>query len=562
MAYTSEIEKLERRWNENPQGTSFAPLAEAYRKDGQVERARDVLRLGLTNHPQHIPASIVLGRCCLDLKADGEAEEAFLRVLELDRENVIALKALADITERHGRLAEAEQWLVQLISVDPSNDDAREQQQRVSEMREHASLRLYTSPTLEVTAQEAAPAPATSSAPEPTVPMEELTPIGTAITQGEEDEEDTVVVEAVQVPIAEIETLTMVPALQPAAVTPPSPPSPARLPDPEPVVLEPDAVPAFLVEVEDEPGMAGSPGLNPLGPSGAIDVGVELQDDIVLQAGSSASEFQTPSDSDTLLGGRTSEEFSGGSLQPSAPEPASGLPLIFPEDVEPPPVPVVAAAPPPPPVAAPAPPPAKAATEPLIREPEPIVTATMAELYVEQGHVGQAIEVYRELLERNPGDARLRGRLAELEREAEPEPPVVTQPWLAESTGAGESVEIFFRRILSWRPSPIPLSAGVYDAAESGPSSEAHGAPTRPAQDPLSLSAIFGEDAPQVPPVVTHGGETASPPSAREGSSLDQFFGGKPGSPGTGSPMSRPSRPSGLEEDLDQFQNWLKSLKR
>ena len=33
MAIT-EIEKLERRFAENPQGFSFAPLAEAYRKSG------------------------------------------------------------------------------------------------------------------------------------------------------------------------------------------------------------------------------------------------------------------------------------------------------------------------------------------------------------------------------------------------------------------------------------------------------------------------------------------------------------------------------------------------
>ena len=47
MAYTSEIDKLERRWKENPQGTVFAPLAEVYRKDGQLERAREVLQQGL-----------------------------------------------------------------------------------------------------------------------------------------------------------------------------------------------------------------------------------------------------------------------------------------------------------------------------------------------------------------------------------------------------------------------------------------------------------------------------------------------------------------------------------
>ena len=135
MAANREIEKLERRWNENRQGTSFAPYAEALRKVGELERAQEVLKQGLANHPDHIPGNIVLGRCCLDMGADGEAEAAFSRVLGLDAENVIALKALADITERHGRFAETDQWLRQLISFDPSNDEAKEQMARVEAAR-------------------------------------------------------------------------------------------------------------------------------------------------------------------------------------------------------------------------------------------------------------------------------------------------------------------------------------------------------------------------------------------------------------------------------------------
>ena len=89
--------------------------------------ARDVLRQGLELHPDHIPGNIVLGRCCLDLREDGPAEAAFTHVLDLDPENVIALKALAEITERQGRLMEARGWLSRLIAVDPSNDEARDQ---------------------------------------------------------------------------------------------------------------------------------------------------------------------------------------------------------------------------------------------------------------------------------------------------------------------------------------------------------------------------------------------------------------------------------------------------
>ncbi len=129
----SEIEKLERRFHENPQGLTFAPLAEAYRKSGDPQRAIGVLTPGLELHPDYIPASIVLGRCHLDLIDDWAAEHAFAHVLELDTENVIALKALADIAERSNRFGEAAQWLEQLLTVDRSNDEAREQLERVRE---------------------------------------------------------------------------------------------------------------------------------------------------------------------------------------------------------------------------------------------------------------------------------------------------------------------------------------------------------------------------------------------------------------------------------------------
>jgi len=120
----SEIEKLERRYAENPQGLTFAPLAEVHRKNGDVARALELLRPGLTLHPDYIPASIVLGRCHLDLGDLLAAEAAFTHVLALDGENVIALKSLADITERLFRFDEAERWLRTLLAIDRSSSGA------------------------------------------------------------------------------------------------------------------------------------------------------------------------------------------------------------------------------------------------------------------------------------------------------------------------------------------------------------------------------------------------------------------------------------------------------
>src|SRR5215203_5442989 len=128
---TSEIEKLERRYTENPHGLTFAPLAEVHRKNGDIPRALELLTAGLELHPNYIPASIVLGRCHQDRNDLAAAEAAFAHVLRLDDENVIALKSLADISERQERHTEAEGWLRRLVAVDRSNEDAREQLARV-----------------------------------------------------------------------------------------------------------------------------------------------------------------------------------------------------------------------------------------------------------------------------------------------------------------------------------------------------------------------------------------------------------------------------------------------
>jgi hypothetical protein len=136
---TSEIEKLERRYAENPHGLTFAPLAEVHRKNGDVTRALELLRVGLELHPNYIPASIVLGRCHQDLGDLPAAEEAFAHVLRLDDENVIALKSLADIDERQDHLDDAERWLRRLVSVDRSNDEARQQLQRIEAAKEQGS---------------------------------------------------------------------------------------------------------------------------------------------------------------------------------------------------------------------------------------------------------------------------------------------------------------------------------------------------------------------------------------------------------------------------------------
>jgi hypothetical protein len=121
---------------------------------------------------------------------------------------------------------------------------------------------------------------------------------------------------------------------------------------------------------------------------------------------------------------------------------------------------------------------------------------------------------------------------------------------------------------------PPPAAEEPVDVApdDTAPAGEAApGNPTRPASDAISLDSVFGEESNRAsaPAVSEHAPEPGSVPSPEGGFSFDDFF-GSPGSPNAGnktSPNARPSRSSGRarapekEEDLDQFQAWLKSLK-
>jgi tetratricopeptide (TPR) repeat protein len=132
MAYQSEIEKLEQRYHENPQQW-FAALADSYRKAGDLDLALEVVRGGLEKRPSYASGHIVLGRCLVDKQLYDEAAGVFEQVLELDAENIIALKSLGDIAEHNGDLAGAKSWLSRLLDIDPMNEEAREGMDRIHE---------------------------------------------------------------------------------------------------------------------------------------------------------------------------------------------------------------------------------------------------------------------------------------------------------------------------------------------------------------------------------------------------------------------------------------------
>ncbi|HET7296766.1 MAG TPA: tetratricopeptide repeat protein, partial [Gemmatimonadales bacterium] len=475
MAYTSEIEKLEKRWAENPKGRNFAPLADAYRKAGELDRALELCKAGLDLHPDYVSAHIVYARCLIDQKNDAGASEVFRKVLALDPENVLALKILADIAERGGRFDEAVEWLGRLLNADPMNGDAAEALVRAKAKAAQAVpkvtaaepvVRLVPAPT-----PASAPAPRSSEPPPPPLPPPPAPPA--------------LVVEHVSE----------------------GPPAP---------VLDVKAAPSDIETFD------GTLDFNAVAHDAARADGLEVQEEVELKP------------QDLVVEGLARSPFDSGQFpRPAEAEAPSDevpveLPLIMPDDLGPPFAPEAEspspspfpppAAPEAPPAPAPAPvtgrvptasgtrgsgvggaPPAAvalsdddgAADTAALSRAEPVLTETMAELYLRQGHADDALRVYQALLGQRPGDARLRARVDALT-----------------GGGTGETVHAFLKRILAGRPvaarppEPPPSSGSPLDGAfaaasmevESTPDVDAPGEATRPAGDNISLDQVFGEE--------------------------------------------------------------------
>ena len=670
LAYTSEIEKLERRWLENPKGRNFAPLADAYRKAGEVDRAIDLCKSGLELHPDYVSAHIVYGRCLIDRKDDAGATEVFQKVLSLDPENILALRILSEIAERTGQFEQGAEWLGRLLNADPMNGDAAES---LARMKGKAAQAKAAPPPDAAAPPEFKPpatfdtdaiaklvpeSPASAAAvvevesvPSEPAPAEIIGIERTSIPDLPEPPARISLVDAATTPMEQpdftLERASGAFAVEPPAAAEPPPPIDAdSLIEREPELPSVDlggGDQRMSVGIEAEPELPGQ-GTTP-GPRHSL--GLESFDGIDFGAGGQAAPIEgmvpdepPPVEAEAVprveIEGLARTQYEGSGMfkldQPllestatphlESDGPSVSLPLIRPEDVTP--AAREPASPPPTPEFPEfeeAEPPARrshpalvsdtaddvgAADTATLSQAEPVLTETMAELYLQQGHRDDALRVYQALLVQRPGDGRLLARVAEIEG------PVLTS-FPARGPASGQPLGAFLKRILSARPgapAAEPLPEGVAPAprqstgatpqsmleeafGDEPPLGPTPGSPSRPAADSLSLDAVFGDDGgrgslPRVEAPRAPDG-AASAAAGKGGFSFDDFFGasGQPGAPGsapdepasaepappaprastatpTPRPSTRQSRPAAPVEDagdLDQFQAWLKGLK-
>ncbi|MCI0452154.1 MAG: tetratricopeptide repeat protein [Candidatus Latescibacteria bacterium] len=139
--HNREIDDLFERYRRAPGSHVFAPLADAYRKLGLVEEALDICARGLSANPRYASGYVVQGKCQYDAGRADRAEESFKKVIEIDPQNLVALRYLGIIRAGCGDTDGARGYFERILTLDPGDKDIR---QRLDAIREAAPVSANT----------------------------------------------------------------------------------------------------------------------------------------------------------------------------------------------------------------------------------------------------------------------------------------------------------------------------------------------------------------------------------------------------------------------------------
>jgi len=446
-------------WSErDPEGRAFAPLADAYGRAGDFQRAEQLLTEGIGRHPGFSTGYVVAARLYLENGLITQAEVAVRSALDLDEDNVVALGSLAQVCEAQGDVEEATRVRAKLRSLELAVEESEDAEGEsgvvpVDLFLDIADLAPSESPLAELPPDAVAPAtsPAEVLPAEPELPAEEASP-GSWL--------DVAFPEA---PVVDV--LDLMPGEPVADMLDLAPDEPVTdvldlAPD-EPVVDVP--VPAADEPVVDIFNLApDEPEVD------VLDVAADQPE---------ADVFYVAPDEPVV------DIFN---LAPD--EPVLDMLDLRPD--EPSEEPIV------PELDAPAVEDASPGDE--LVDTEPVLTRTMAELYLEQGLTERALRVYRGLLADDPEDDELVARVAELEgspqtapvepegadedaewsdpawdAEAQPAPHDVDTPFAwtddeDEQAYTGPAIGTFFDQLLAWQPDHPSADDDGPDGEEEG----------------------------------------------------------------------------------------------
>ncbi|MEP6692192.1 MAG: tetratricopeptide repeat protein [Gemmatimonadaceae bacterium] len=529
MAYSALIDDLEKQFAENPRRV-FARLANEYRKAGDLERAIAYCRAHIPTAPSYISGYIVLGQALYESQRFEEARQAFETALNLDPENLIALRQLGDIARQNGDNESARAWYQRLLEVDPQNDEIVAHLNSLAPRPRADAAGWWPSDNAigwhGVMQSGAADVPATDNsygapapeAPAASQPQAELA--AGAIGHGDG--------------IAEHEPLDQylsdAELFAPETYLPLSDPADQHAPTIDALAPDTDAADSAGLEREEPAPF--------------------MSDDMAVFARDSYDNFGNvdlaPNESEGDA--ETAGVDAAGETHAVAPmyDPTIGRQVDF------------------------------AARE---SQAPAFVTETMADLYLQQGFTGEAIAIYRQLVDENPDDDSLRRRLTEVERLAVPSSSALESEASATPDVRRSNVRRVFSGLAARRAprradgngssngADAPAAAGMFGETQVSPADDSAakrlaGAFSEQYREPStsrsSLQMLFGDSveiSDDAPP--GHAPESATV-------SFDEFFAGAPpreersaAAPGTDDQSE-----TSIKTDLDTFHAWLGGLKQ
>jgi tetratricopeptide (TPR) repeat protein len=387
-ALSDRLTQLRNRWEADPSSRIFLQLAEEYRHQGRIKEALAVLDRGLKEHPGYLSALVAKGRCHLELGEPEAARGVLERVVKQDATQMVANKLLVRAYLDTGEADKARERLDLYSLLNDSDPEIEELRRRLRAMEQPPA------PTSDRSFAEAPPAATGGDVFDLGFPP----PAAPARRGGD----DLFALDA--------------PAPRPAPAAP-APAAPAvampvaEEPEPEGVVfpglgsresrsryLRALAEGLFAFEpvpeaMAPEPALEDTPPVVPVAPEAEAHIGLPSWDD----PGPVREDFEparTAPEPEPAL----AVEAPVFDLEETTPWAAEPAPLFS----EPEPVALAAE-----PVFAPDP----AAAEPAA---EPVATATLGEIYLRQGHLGEAKRIFDEVLRREPDNPAAREGLLQL----------------------------------------------------------------------------------------------------------------------------------------------------
>ncbi len=120
---TSEIAKLTERISKDPKSKLFVPLAEEYKKAGDIEMSIHVLTEGLKHNPGYVTAKSFLGRLLLEKGDLAGSQKEFEEVVKAIPDNLLAQKKLGDIYALQGKNGDALTHYKVALSLNPKDEE-------------------------------------------------------------------------------------------------------------------------------------------------------------------------------------------------------------------------------------------------------------------------------------------------------------------------------------------------------------------------------------------------------------------------------------------------------